>query len=586
MKIDHESWPLVLVVAGLLLLFMVFKELQDANHGSLYLRIMACLLLILALLGIALKPQYLKEVSPTKAIVLTDNYDSQILDSLKLKHKNIKIYGYYQQNTEYEHLESIFDLPLLQKDLNHILLLGHGVDPYEINSLAKYSVDFFSTNELSGISEVRFDKTAIENTTTQISGKLEGQEVTKLLLQGPEGKLDSAMVQEGGNSNFHFQITPKLSGNFLYQLKLWHEKELIATESIPIHVLPKRKLKILILNGFPSSETKFLKQYLTEKGHKLVVRNRISTGRFKTQNLNTSVSFGRITKDKLIVFDLLILDKATLDGLNRNELSIIASQVKNEGMGLFVNGLSDNTRRLNKVLFSRFDVEKSSNSEFVVIGKQNVEVSKQKLQIANTDVIVPIYKTDKNEILSAYSQFGLGKISVLLTNNTYQLKLHGEAKEYAAFWANQLKNIVKDSITQDYHQFESDFPIKNEPTKVLFNSSSNEPNWYLGKQKINLEQDIDLPEQWHGKFWPKKVGWNYFHQGDSSLQLPFYVYDSSQWKMLRARDKIIRNKRAFNNLDSVDKNQRHKDYAAINPLWFFLLFLISAGYLWLAPKLS
>ena len=72
---------------------------------------------------------------------------------------------------------------------------------------------------------------------------------------------------------------------------------------------------------------------------------------------------------------------------------------------------------------------------------------------------------------------------------------------------------------------------------------------------------------------------------DSTAAFQYYVTDSSEWKSITNFNTIKANQIHFNTKLKSEYSQRDT-LKLVNPLWFFMIFILCSGYLWLEPKLS
>jgi hypothetical protein len=90
---------------------------------------------------------------------------------------------------------------------------------------------------------------------------------------------------------------------------------------------------------------------------------------------------------------------------------------------------------------------------------------------------------------------------------------------------------------------------------------------------------------WEGITYPKDIGWETLRlEQDTMTTLDYYVTDIQKWRAVKATRTATTNQRYFQDR-KWEKNQEKKIPQPINPLWFFLLFLGTIGWLWFAPKL-
>jgi hypothetical protein len=123
-----------------------------------------------------------------------------------------------------------------------------------------------------------------------------------IVLEDPAGAgLDSIILNSEKEQAFHLGTNLKVAGNYVFSLAIKDSLgNLISRDPLPIVVNEKEKLKILVLNSFPTFETRTLKNFLAEAGHGLVVRSQITRGRFKYEYLNTEpVSIGSLSETTL-----------------------------------------------------------------------------------------------------------------------------------------------------------------------------------------------------------------------------------------------------------------------------------------------
>jgi hypothetical protein len=70
---------------------------------------------------------------------------------------------------------------------------------------------------------------------------------------------------------------------------------------------------------------------------------------------------------------------------------------------------------------------------------------------------------------------------------------------------------------------------------------------------------------------------------DSTSVFNYFVHNAEDWQALQSYRTSQQNKRFFQ--QEILEEESVKMPIAINPLWFYGIFLISMGVLWLEPKL-
>lgn len=191
--------------------------------------------------------------------------------------------------------------------------------------------------------------------------------------------------------------------------------------------------------------------------------------------------------------------------------------------------------------------------------------------------------TDDNLILTGYKRNGSGRIGTTVFTNTYQLLLDGNTRAYKQLWSQVVENLSRmenPAVAWEKNQM---ITYKDEPFDFRLRTvlDSVEVKNKEGNT-ISLMQDIDFPTLWKGTTWPEQSGWNSL-QADTSGIFEYYVANNSNWKALTAFNTQEANKRYFISPETAGQGLRSLE--PINPLWFFGLFLICMGGLWLEPKL-
>src|SRR5690606_2672042 len=161
----------------------------------------------------------------------------------------------------------------------------------------------------------------------------------RLVLQGPGGVgLDSIDLVNDGEPPFQLAAELKAPGDSVYYLTEKNgEGEIFSRDPFPVQVEMKANLRILVLNNFPTFETKYLKNFLAEAGHEVVVRSQITTGRFKYEYFNANRTvIGNLSREALEAYDLLIIDAASLRSLGSSYSGALLNVVGTDGLGVFI----------------------------------------------------------------------------------------------------------------------------------------------------------------------------------------------------------------------------------------------------------
>ncbi|MCB2380079.1 hypothetical protein LGH70_20965, partial [Hymenobacter sp. BT635] len=102
--------------------------------------------------------------------------------------------------------------------------------------------------------------------------------------------------------------------------------------------------------------------------------------------------------------------------------------------------------------------------------------------------------------------------------------------------------------------------------------------------RLALRQDAQLPEWQTGYFWPSLPGWHFISRDKQPAQT-FYVFAPQQWSRIEQELRLQaaqpwQVKTAVRPIANPIRTSQ-----AYPATWFFLVFLLAAGLLWLEEKL-
>lgn len=568
---------LIPVLVGAIVLFVVFliKEWPRKNGGGFIIRILIGLVAILVLLAISLKPAHLTAVEGKQGVLLTLGYQEKKLDSLKKLNPQLT--------------ELAYNGPILQSQidsLNKIIVLGNGVQPYDFWQLGDKNIEFLEGEIPAGIDKINFKTSAVEGEDWSVKARYSKPKIgNQIVLQAPGNlPLDSVQFDEIQNTVFLLQAKLKTPGNFVYELV---EKDStgieIKREPLPLRVQPDQQLSIVMLNAFPTFEIKYLKNFLAELNHQILVRSRLTQRRYKYEYFNRErQTFQSLTAATLEDVNLVILDAGAWQSLSRKEQNLVRTAVEQEGLGVFL--MPDENSFYGNQPLANFDFTRTAQSEINL--ENGVGVSTFGYVFNSKSDMSTTLKSG-NSLLAAQQFLGFGSVSTTVLANTHELQLKGNKVAYKAVWSEILKPVLKaeDEVVfwEDSHQS----VYKNEPYEIQFRTALKD---FIVEDTngntIPISGNPDIEELWSATFYPEQSGWNQLQITTDSIVSThsYYVMDSLSWNTKSARERIIANRNFFKS----NASEENKFYLKqpVNPLYFFVIFLLAMGYLWLEPKLA
>ncbi|EZH72247.1 hypothetical protein ATO12_25265 [Aquimarina atlantica] len=576
----NENWIWQIGIGGIILWFVfIWKEWPQVGKPRFWIKIAIALLAIISLAIIALKPATSTANTTTaKMVLLTEGYDKEQLDSLTRIHKKLKSYKYQANHPIFEGAGT----------LDSVFVLGYGVKPYDLWQLDNYNVNYLGRRTPSGIIRFTYDyKNTVGKQQVFRGLYANPQKGNRLILEGPGGAgLDSVSLRYAEQQKFEFTTNLNVTGDYLFSLI---EKDslgkILSTDPIPLIVEHSTPLKIVVVNGFPTFETKYLKNYLAEMGHQVLVRSQITKGRYKFEYFNMErMPMGAFSKKNLESFDLVIIDANSLRNLGRASRTALESSVKENGLGIFIQPDS-NFFRTSKG-FGAFNFTSEKNTETRLDDETKLKLSKHAFVFKDEFLLQHIHTKPNTKIISGYKYIGKGRVGTTVLENTYELVLDGHTTAYQQIWSKLITNLSRKETPQIEWGTTSIIAYKDHPFNFEVRTSIPKPIVKTSKEySISMRSDIDIVNLWKGITYPRDFGWNtQFVEQDTTKVFKYFVADTSSWKSLMLYKTIEENKRRYKK-SSKNKILQNHTIRPIPLLGFYILFLLCTGYLWLEPKL-
>lgn len=568
-------WPIVL---GGFLLWVVFiwKEWSPVLTFRFYVNSLIGLLVVTSIMMIALRPMFRSTTSSNSGMLLTRGFEQYQVDSLKKVHKNIKSIPYKINQPLGKTIDSV----------GVLYILGEGLQPFDFHQLEDVPAQIIEGYKPFGITKFNYNSDVIVGDDFIIKGSYSnGQKGTRLVLSNPGGVgIDSVDLRGSVQENFRLTMNLKVVGKYKYTLI---EKDslgtVISSEPLPLNVEDRKSLNILILNNFPTFETKYLKNYLAEIGHEVTVLSQFTTNKYKYEYFNTEKqSFFSFTKDQLEHYNLIIVDSESYTSLSKNNLSALHNSIRNSGLGLFIQPEATFFKVTSERMGYSFLSSKNVKTGLEI--SPEVLLDKYPYEFKTGYGLEEIHQYNNNT-LTAYRRIENGRVGTTLLQNTYQLLLNGQKETYEQFWSEIISGLAKRNYVQTEWINHSGLAYQDQPLHVIIRTSIDDPVVLNSEGvEIPIQQDVHIESKWYATTFPTKTGWNQMQiKNDTLSKYDYYAMDTLNWKSLTAYNTRIENQRYFP--DTYENQKKVKFLQPINQFWFFLIFIVGMGYLWLEPKL-
>jgi hypothetical protein len=545
----------------------------------LAIRIFALVLLIISLFIILLNPSTQVEESEY-AILLTPNYEKNIVDSLLRINNSLQLYR-TQSAGPYPQSIIIADNREWIKHQNKIkYVVGDGMPMQGLDLMDSANFSFFHS-EKKGVLQLSLPAKVYVNRECIVKGIINDSAVTKLVLNGPDGKLDSVLLnQPKGKAPFVLSFIPKQAGQFIYSVAVASDEKEVQ-EQIPVVVEQPRPLKILFIQRFPTFETQYLKQFLS-KNNKLVLRYQLSKNIFRHEYVNSDrIELKRLTEQNLNHFDLLVIDSDAFKTLSANEREAVSAEIFN-GLGMIVlfNETPSKVNSLQKFL-PQFVSTKSDTAE-LNLGAKRKQFSRWPVTPVQSATFYSLIKTG-NTIVSGFQYHGFGKTGFTLLQDTYKTYLEGDSLSYSSLWTDLIEKTSRVHLPPYSIELTTPWPYYADDAITFSVRGAPKPDVVYNSMSIPLKEDVNIENLWHGKVWADKPGWHNITVANDTTSKPFLVHERNAWGTLRSVNTSVANEK-FASL-STRKTPVQKQWQPVSLLPFYLTILLAAGFLWLVPKL-
>jgi hypothetical protein len=600
------AWNYIIILSSLLgLVFLIWKETVRVNKLRLTGRLLASVIAVAGVAFMAL-PWTVKVAGKTatsrrQAILLTDGYRP---DSVKLflKHAANDVILYTSDKSLLKN-----DLPGIirflpgaaffadsLKNYDALHVFGYGFTKQEAEQLRGLPIVFHPSVMPPGVQSVYWPRHLESGQALVIQGNFynNGSAPVTLFLNGLHTNLDSTIITPGDCQRFQLTTVPKNNGRSVYSLVAMLGRDTLETEAIPFEADFIKSIKVLMLAASPGFENKFLKNWLFKNSYPIVSRTTISRNKYEKEYLNgNEIKFNSITNSLLNKFDIIISDADELAALSAPELAAIRTHIEQGALGLIVKADSFSTPR---AFYSKpfpLYYGGGDSSKQVFLHWQSPVLVSQKLANNNAGLIKkqpgtqPLIFDQASGIYASASLIGFGRLVATTLNNTFSWQLAGYDTAYHSLWTMLIEKAAPANQRTESLSIEPYLPRVNEPVLLTLQAgAATAPQITLAESNVYFEQNVHIPTEWQGKFWPVRTGWQ---SVTGMMDNSFYVFKASDWKIMQSLQKYYDTKNYSGHNFTLKKSRAINEAGARVPLpkiYFFLSILVSCGYLWWEKK--
>nr|WP_262914516.1 hypothetical protein [Pontibacter vulgaris] len=575
------------------------------NRQRLAWRLVASAVAVISLMLLVFPPTYQQSINPATAILLTDGYNSDTLNTLlqKLQPKP-QVYTYQTTAKNAEPVTDLYTFRQRQPQVQAVHVLGYGLDEQDLNALDSLNLIAHQSALPAGVNAVTWPASVKLGEAVTVAGKFNSKSgrQTKLYLQAAGKAQDSVTIKAAGNHTFSLNYIPRQEGRFVYTLFTKSEDRSDTVGQVPVQVQAPQKLAVLLLSASPLFEFKFLKNHLGQLQHKVALRSTVSKGISQNEWINMpQTDLGRITPKLLQQFDIVITEAQALQEFNSSEKAALQRAVNDNGLGVLTIASEQPSDRTT-AFFTSFPSKRLSQQETrnarATWANQTTTVPALPYTLTGTETVTGLIGEQGNYLLAASKKAGWGTVALTVIPQTFSWQLEGKQSTYATYWAHLLSAVAKKEEQEKFWQLaKPQAPQVHKPVMLSLTDYTLETQQEAPEATIRsindttsvniaLAQTVHQPEVFNGIFWPKQTGW---HVVESEDVKPFYffVQDVKAWphQAILARQQATQQ---FVQQQSIKPTTMASTAYTNEPvpiIWFFILFVLSSGFLWLEEKL-
>jgi hypothetical protein len=570
----------------------------DRRH--LALRLLASLAAPLALWLTARPPLRQLPAAQAEAIVLTPGYQPDTLRQLLRRlGSGTSVWSYHAAPpAQAKPLGSLLALAEQRPALRRVHLLGQGVPATELPALGTLAVVRHSGPAFAGFEAAGWPQQLTLGQRFEVAGTVatpagSGPAWVSLLAEGA-GR-DSVQLPTG-SGGFRLSYPPKVAGLARYAVQLRRAGQPTLTEPLPLEISTTPLPAVLLLAAVPGFEFKFLKNSLAAAGRAVALRTTVSRGLVQTEFLNQPAQpLDHLTPSLLARYPVVVADAATLASLPGAESQALRAAVQQGQLGLVL--LAD---------AAPLPAATPARAAFVVQPLPVAGAAAQPLHWPDAPATVrallparlrpgaalrPLITGPGAALVAASQRYGLGSVVVSVVPETFRWALQGQSAAYASFWSQLLVAATPPPGPAATWQVLTRWPHPRQPLTLRLAGArpatlpTVQPLAGGAVVALALAQDTRLPEWSTASYWPAGAGWHRV-QGPGRTTHSFYVYDSAAWRgpALQADAQALAARTTLASSQAL--GGATTTVAQPWPAgWFFGLFLLAAGFLWLEEKL-
>ena len=450
--------------------------------------------------------------------------------------------------------------------VSELVVTGWGLDRARLAEFAEFGMTFVPSPLPDGVTHAEWPARIADGDELVVTGRVNGVR-GHAFLAAVDGSADSAPVSP--DSSFTLRVLPGPRGPTQLLLRAGG-----VTDTVHALVVPPRPLRLLVLRAAPDFESSRLRDWVAGRGGSVAMRIRISTGRWRTEQVNarfpplTPLAAGSLSR-----FDVVVIDAASWRGLSASERGALDRAVRDEGLGMIVDAVTPP--------FAAAARSGGAVPARVRLGTVLTPVvTLEPVTLAVRPGTATLVRDEHRRPVVQWRALGAGRVATSLVANPSRWQRAGEPELFERYWADLLGVVARPAARWAMETM--DLPLAGSPIRIsrlgelAGHAVIQRPDAALDTVVLATRLDSSGAD---GIYWPRLAGTHLVAgAGDTAT---FLVHGAGAWRAMRAarrRDATL----AWTALRAqAPRSGMQAPVREPYPRWwFFTLFLAGATGLW------
>jgi len=501
-------------------------------------------------------------------------------------------------------------LPLREPALGMLTIMGYGLETMQWQRFPDDLTIRFDPPPLSGLVAAAWPRSLLQGEPLIVTGRyLEepAANATTIEMLDPAG-VTVAVHDLLSGETFELVTHPKAAGLLEYRLRVVGNNGELHTEPVPVHNRSGERPLLYVMQSAPSFETRQLRNWAGDSGATVVIDTTVTRGRELRQLVNADQLADQLADKGLSpallgITGLAIVDGRAWSGLDAGRRAWFETAVR-EGMGLLILADGDLAEYLddNDTLLQGFGLAERERDQDGYVPVWESSESQQRLPLLGLELAhrdgAELTRIESGEVIEAYRNFGLGRVAVSVLRERHRWLTSGDEATYTAYWARLMARLGRPAPLPYLLPPANDAWSRPQRRSRLCTMAGDiEVTFEVAP--LQGEATLDLKSAAPGfggprrctEFWPRQPGWHRVRLTADDAAEPlsevwFYVFGEHQWQThwRYSRQQPTLRRASTNEADEVAMTRTAR--VDIEPLWPWLVFIISAGLLWLERRLN